>query len=58
MEVSRIRKKSMEDNKKTCIVHFLPAKSGDCFVLEFDNKQCILIDCGYSNTYKEDMVRQ
>ena len=48
----------MEDNKKTCIVHFLPAKSGDCFVLEFDNKQCILIDCGYSNTYKEDMVRQ
>ena len=45
----------MEDNKKTCIVHFLPAKSGDCFVLEFDNKQCILIDCGYSNTYKEEL---
>lgn len=45
----------MEDNKKMCIVHFLPARSGDCFVLEFDNKQCILIDCGYSLTYKEEL---
>ncbi len=38
-----------------CIVHFLPAKAGDCFVLEFDNKDCILIDCGYVSTYKKEL---
>lgn len=38
-----------------CIVHFLPAKSGDCFVVEFDNKDCILIDCGYVSTYKKEL---
>lgn len=38
-----------------CIVHFLPAKSGDCFVVEFDNKECILIDCGYVSTYKKEL---
>lgn len=36
-----------------CKIHFLPALAGDCFVLEFDNKDCILIDCGYSSTYVE-----
>lgn len=38
-----------------CIVHFLPAKAGDCFVVEFDNKDCILIDCGYVSTYKKEL---
>lgn len=38
-----------------CCVHFLPAKSGDCLVLEFDNKNCILIDCGYPVTYEEEL---
>lgn len=38
-----------------CIIHFLPAKSGDCFVIEFDNKDCILIDCGYASTYKDEL---
>lgn len=38
-----------------CIVHFLPAKAGDCFVLEFDNKDCMLIDCGYVSTYKKEL---
>jgi hypothetical protein len=38
-----------------CIVHFLPAKAGDCIVLEFDNKDCILIDCGYAATYEQEL---
>ena len=38
-----------------CVIHFLPAKSGDCFVVEFDNKNCILIDCGYVSTYKKEL---
>ena len=33
-------------------IHTLPAESGDCFVIEFDNDECILIDCGYDTTYK------
>lgn len=45
----------MKTNKQNCIVHFLPARAGDCFVLEFDNKNCILIDCGYSVTYREEL---
>lgn len=45
----------MEKIKGKCIVHFLPAKAGDCFVLQFDNKNCILIDCGYPVTYKEEL---
>ena len=38
---------------KNCIIHFLPAMAGDCFVLEFRNKECIIIDCGFKSTYKE-----
>lgn len=38
-----------------CIVHFLPAKAGDCFVVEFDNKECIIVDCGYKSTYEDDL---
>lgn len=45
----------MEETRRKCIVHFLPARAGDCFVLEFDNKNCILIDCGYPATYKEEL---
>ena len=45
----------MELGKAKCTVHFLPALAGDCFVLEFDNKNCILIDCGYPLTYKEKL---
>lgn len=38
-----------------CIVHFLPAKAGDCFVVEFDNGECILVDCGYKSTYETEL---
>lgn len=41
--------------KYKCIIHFLPAEEGDCFVLEFDNKSCILIDSGYKSTYKNEL---
>ena len=36
-----------------CTIHFLPAMAGDCFVLEFVNKECIIIDCGFKSTYTE-----
>ena len=38
-----------------CRIHFLPALAGDCFVLEFDNKKCILIDAGYKSTYRDEL---
>jgi len=38
-----------------CVIHFLPAKAGDCFVVEFDNGECILIDCGYKSTYETEL---
>ena len=38
-----------------CNVHFLPAKAGDCIVLELDNNDCILIDGGYTSTYKQEL---
>lgn len=44
----------MEDKRKN-IVHFLPALGGDCTLLEFDNKECILIDCGYKSTYEQEL---
>lgn len=40
---------------KSCIIHFLPALAGDCFVLEFINKECIIIDCGYKSTYENEL---
>ena len=40
---------------KSCRIHFLRALAGDCFVLEFVNKECIIIDCGYKSTYKEEL---
>jgi len=40
---------------KNNIVHFLPAKAGDCFVIEFDNGECIIIDAGYKSTYYDEL---
>lgn len=40
---------------KNCNIHFLPAKAGDCFVLEFSNRECIIIDCGFKSTYKKEL---
>lgn len=45
----------METGRAKCTVHFLPARAGDCLVLELDNKNCILIDCGYPSTYREEL---
>ncbi|MHC1695656.1 MAG: MBL fold metallo-hydrolase [Eubacteriales bacterium] len=38
-----------------CVVHFLPAKAGDCILLELDNPSCILIDCGFKFTYTQEL---
>lgn len=38
-----------------CVVHFLPAKAGDCFLLELKHPSCILIDCGFKNTYEKEL---
>lgn len=32
-------------------IHMLPANSGDCFLIEFNNDECILIDTGFKETY-------
>lgn len=44
----------MREIKKN-IVHLLPALGGDCILLEFDNQECILIDCGYTTTYNQEL---
>ena len=36
-------------------ITMLPAKSGDCFLVEFDNDQIILIDSGYVETYDKHL---
>lgn len=33
------------------ILHFLKAESGDCILLELNNKKCVLIDGGFAITY-------
>jgi len=38
-----------------CKIHFLKAMSGDCFLLEFLDGNCILIDCGYKSTYETEL---
>lgn len=38
-----------------CIVHFIPAEAGDCIVLEFGNKDCVIIDGGYKTTYRNEL---
>lgn len=40
---------------KSCTIHFLQALAGDCFVLEFKNKECIIIDCGFKTTYRSKL---
>lgn len=35
------------------IITFLPSLTGDCMVIELDDKRCILVDCGYHSTYTE-----
>ena len=35
------------------IIHMLQADVGDCFVIEFENGKCILIDGGIPKTYSE-----
>jgi|Wag4MinimDraft_13_1082653.scaffolds.fasta_scaffold00687_4 beta-lactamase superfamily II metal-dependent hydrolase len=37
------------------ILHFIPALGGDCILIEFDNKECILIDSGYKSTYEQEL---
>lgn len=37
------------------VVHFLPAEAGDCSVIEFDNNECIIVDCGYKSTYHKEL---
>jgi len=32
-------------------IHILPANSGDCFLIEFNNDECIIIDMGFKDTY-------
>lgn len=38
-----------------CIVHFLPAKAGDCILIELDYPSCILIDSGFRDTYEQHL---
>lgn len=37
------------------MIHFLPAKAGDCILIELDHPACILIDCGFRDTYKQHL---
>lgn len=41
--------------KDSCKIHFIKALSGDCFLLEFSDETCILIDCGYKSTYEAEL---
>lgn len=41
--------------ENSCKIHFIKAMSGDCFLLEFSDKNCILIDCGYKSTYEMEL---
>lgn len=38
-----------------CKIHFIKAMSGDSFLIELDDKRCILIDCGYKSTYENEL---
>lgn len=37
------------------IVHFLKADSGDCFLIQLADKNCILIDGGYKSTFQSEL---
>lgn len=36
-------------------VRLFAARGGDCFLVDFENGHCILIDGGYSDTYKRSL---
>lgn len=36
-------------------IRLFPARGGDCFLVDFENGHCILIDGGYSDTYKRSL---
>lgn len=44
---------NVENNCMT--IHFIPAMAGDCILVELDNNDCILIDCGYTSTYENEL---
>lgn len=37
------------------LIRLFPARGGDCFLVDFENGHCILIDGGYSNTYNNSL---
>lgn len=39
------------------VFHILKALSGDCFIVDFENGKCILIDGGYKSTFPELKLR-
>ncbi len=45
----------MNMREKHCKIHFIKALSGDCFLIEPEDKKCILIDCGYKSTYEKEL---
>lgn len=45
----------MDNQEKYCKIHFMKALSGDCFLIELEDKQSILIDCGYKSTYENEL---
>lgn len=45
----------MNNEEKHCKIHFMKALSGDCFLIELEDKQSILIDCGYKSTYENEL---
>ena len=49
----------MKDDKqlknKMCKIHFIKAMSGDSFIIELGGGHCIMIDCGYKSTYKNEL---
>ena len=36
-------------------VNLFPAKGGDCFIIDFENGHCVLVDGGYSETYRREL---
>lgn len=36
-------------------IHLLKAQAGDCFLIQFEDKKCILIDSGYKCTYDNEL---
>lgn len=36
-------------------IHFLRAESGDCILIQMEDKNCILIDGGYKSTYQSEL---